>query len=82
MNKELLAKAKSLVKQVLLHPQAQTDWINDMDPDIFKLFSAFGRQFIEQDPHTSKMDAFRLGIILGGVYERSRQKAKIEGAGS
>jgi hypothetical protein len=24
------------------------------------------------------MDAFRLGIILGGIYERSRQKDIIE----
>jgi hypothetical protein len=80
MNKELLEKVKGLAREVLLNGKAQTDWINSMDTDVLNALTAFARQFIEKDENTTKMDAFKLGIILGGVYERNRQKDIIEKA--
>jgi hypothetical protein len=80
MNKELLEKVKGLAKNVLLNSKAQMDYINSMDSDILAALTAFAKQFIERDPNTTKMDAFRLGIILGGIYEHSRQKDRIEKA--
>jgi hypothetical protein len=80
MNKELLEKVKGLARDVLLNSKAQAEWINSVDTDILSALTAFARQFIEPDENTTKMDAFRLGIILGGIYERSRQKDKIEKA--
>lgn len=80
MNNELLEKVKVLAREVLLNSKAQVEWINSVDTDILNALTAFARQFIEKDENTTKMDAFRLGIILGGIYERSRQKDIIEKA--
>jgi hypothetical protein len=80
MDKELLEKVKGLARDVLLNSKAQIEWINSVDTDILNALTAFARQFIEPDENTTKMDAFRLGIMLGGMYERSRQKDRIEKA--
>jgi hypothetical protein len=77
MNKELLEKVKGLAREVLLNGKAQMEYINSMDTDVLAALTAFSKQFIEKDPNTTKMDAFRLGIILGGLYERNRQKVEI-----
>lgn len=81
MNIELLEKVKGLAREVLLNGKAQIDWINSMDTDVLNALTAFAKQFIEKDPNTTKMDAFKLGIILGGVYERNRQKVEIKKGG-
>jgi len=72
MNKELLEKVKGLAREVLLNGKAQTDWINSMDTDVLNALNAFARQFIEKDENTSKVDAFRMGVIMGGVYEHMK----------
>lgn len=78
MNIELLAKIKVFAREVLLNSKAQVEWINSVDTDVLAALTAFARQFIEKDENTTKMDAFRLGIILGGIYERNKEKCKIE----
>lgn len=78
MNTELLAKIKVFARDVLLNSKAQMDYINSMDTDVLGALTAFSKQFIEKDENTTKMDAFRLGIILGGVYEHNKQKVQIE----
>jgi hypothetical protein len=78
MNNEKKDKILTLTREVLLNAKAQLEWIFTTDSDDLDAFGAFARHFLEKDENTSKVDAFRLGILLGGVYERNKQKGKIE----
>jgi hypothetical protein len=72
MNNELVDKIKVFAREVLLNSKAQIEWINSVDTDVLDALSAFARQFIEKDENTTKMDAFKMGVLLGGVYERMK----------
>ena len=62
-------KATHFVEKILLNDDAQRGWIEDVDPDFFKALKVFVRCYAAEK---SKTDTFRIGVILGGVYERSK----------
>ena len=72
MNHESIGKIKLLVKEVLFNTKTQTEWLNNADPDILSALGAFARRLIAGDENTSKVDAFRMGVIMGGVYEHMK----------
>jgi hypothetical protein len=72
MSDEMLAKTKLLVKNILLNPKAQSDWINNADAKVLSALGAFARLFIEPDNNLTKVDAFRAGVIIGALYESMR----------
>ena len=76
MNNELRSKIEVLAKEVLLNTKAQDEWIATADPDILNVMDVFAKRHIEKDKNTTKMDAFKMGFLLGAVYERRQREVK------
>ena len=68
-------KAETLVREVILNEQAQQEWIDGADPDFLNALEFFIKNY---DSGKSRNEWFRIGVIIGGVYERWRQKQKAE----
>jgi hypothetical protein len=66
-------KTETLVKEVILNEKAQQEWIDGADPDFLNALEFFIKHY---DSGKSRNEWFRIGVIIGGVYERWRQKQK------
>jgi len=69
------SKVEKLIKEVILNDDAQQEWVNNIDPDFLIAIETLIKRYVE-DPSKNKTHVFRIGIILGAVYERWRQKNK------
>ena len=69
-------KAETLVREVILNDKAQQEWIDDADPDFLNGLEYFINHY---DSGKSRNEWFRIGVIIGGVYERWRQKQESAG---
>jgi len=64
-------KMETLIKEVILNDEAQQEWINGADPDFLNALEFFIKRY---DTGKSRNEWFRIGVIIGGLYERWRQK--------
>lgn len=69
MNDELRDKIREYLDDVILNDGEQTRWIAEVDPDFFTALDTFAKRYAEEK---SRMEMFRIGVVLGGVYERSK----------
>ena len=67
------SKVKKLVKEVILNDKAQQEWIKNIDSDFLTAMETVIKRYTE-DPSKDRAQIFRTGVMLGGVYERWRQK--------
>jgi len=73
---EQSTKIRTIVKEVLLDYQAQREWTETTDPDFFTAVDVLMRRYDQEAP---KEEWFRTGVIIGGVYERWKQKQESAG---
>ena len=64
-------KIETLIKEVILNDEAQQEWINGADPDFLNALEFFIKRY---DTGKSRNEWFRIGVIIGGLYEGWRQK--------
>jgi len=64
-------KIETLTREVILNDEAQQEWIGGADPDFLNALEFFIKHY---DTGKSRNEWFRIGVIIGGVYERWRQK--------
>jgi len=68
---EQRTKIERIVKEVLLDCQAQQEWTDSTDPDFFTAVEVMMRHYDHDAP---REEWLRIGVMIGGVYERWRQK--------
>ena len=64
-------KIETLIREVILNDEAQQEWIGGADPDFLNALEFFIKHY---DTGKSRNEWFRIGVIIGGVYERWKQK--------
>src|SRR4030042_4123913 len=60
-------KTETLVREVILNDKAQQERIDGADPDFLNALEFFIKHY---DSGKSRNEWFRIGVIIGGVYER------------
>lgn len=74
MDNEIRNKIKALVDEVLLNTKAQEEWIKTADPIILMAMDVFAKRHLERVKDTTEVDAFKMGFLLGAVYEQMQRK--------
>ncbi len=64
-------KIETLIREVILNDETQQEWIDGADPDFLNALEFFIKRY---DTGKSRNEWFRIGVIIGGVYERWKQK--------
>jgi len=64
-------KIETLIREIMLNEEAQQEWIDGADPDFLNALESFIKHY---DTGKSRNEWFRIGVIIGGVYERWKQK--------
>ena len=62
---------RAIVNDVILNFQAQGEWIKNVDPAFLTSLEVFGERDLKR---RSKHDAFRMGIVIGAIYEQWKRR--------
>ena len=74
MNDEI----ERIVKGVLLNTEAQEKWIGNASAVLLTSLDVFADRHLEESCK-SKKSAFRLGVIVGALYEQSQERRNDHG---
>jgi|GEM_PF-6530457 len=74
MNDEI----ERIVRGVLLNTEAQEKWIEDANAVLLTAMDVFADRYLEASCK-SKKSAFRLGVIVGALYEQSQERRNDHG---
>lgn len=62
---------RSIVNEVILNFKAQEEWIVSADPAFLMSLDVFAKSHLEG---LSRSGVFRLGIVIGAVYEKRKEQ--------
>jgi len=66
---------RSIVNEVILNFKAQAEWLASVDPAFLTSLDIFAKTELET---LSKAAAFRLGVIIGALYEKWKEEQRCQ----